>query len=259
MRRTLTIWRRSSRRQREQASDPHSPDPSLPEGERGGTQPSPSLHAERGPGGEVLPEFRLLIYLFVGLRLILLLAHPPTLAQVDVGGGVLVERGLTEYGDFRYHFGVAYNSRIGLLPYRDFWYEYPPIIPLLSGAVYGVARGDFSAYAALLALMLTAFDTGNLLLVRRIGAHVRGPAAGETAAWLYALVAAPLVLAFWNFEAVVTFWFLLSLALLLEKRGAAAGVAIALGALVKLVPLVVLGVVWRFLAPRTALGLRPLR
>ncbi|MCC7209237.1 MAG: hypothetical protein IT323_18135, partial [Anaerolineae bacterium] len=62
---------------------------------------------------EGFPDFRLLVYLFVGLRLILLLAHPPTLIQT---GGALVERGLTEHGDFLYHFGVADTSRIGLLP-----------------------------------------------------------------------------------------------------------------------------------------------
>jgi hypothetical protein len=91
-----------------------------------------------------------------------------------------------------------------------------------------------------------------VLLVRRVGTHLRGPAAGEAAAWLYALMAAPLMLAFWNFEALVTFWVLLGLVLLLEKRDAAAGVAIALGALSKLVPLVLLGAVWRVKAPHTA-------
>ncbi|MCC7208008.1 MAG: hypothetical protein IT323_11925 [Anaerolineae bacterium] len=186
----------------------------------------------------------------MGLRLILLLAHPPTLIQT---GGALVERGLTEYGDFLYHFGVADTSRIGLLPYRDFWYEYPPLIPLLSGAVYGLSRGDFAAYASLLALILTGFDVGNLALVRHIGARLRGPAAGDVAAWLYGLMAAPLVLAFWNFEALVAFWALLSLAFMLDGRDKAAGVAIGLGALSKLVPLVLLGVVWRFKTPRAAL------
>jgi hypothetical protein len=197
-----------------------------------------------------LPDFRLLVYLFVGMRLVLLLAHPPTLVE---SGGAIFDRGLTVYGDFLYHFGIAENSRAGLLPYRDFWYEYPPLIPILSGATYALSRANFTAYATLLALFLTAFDVGNLALVRRIGGALRGPAVGEALAWLYALAAAPLVLVFWNFEAVVTFWVLLALWWIIRDRHVPAAVAIALGALTKLVPLLILGAIWRFRPAPTAL------
>ena len=189
------------------------------------------------------PDFRLLVYLFVGMRLVLLLAHPPTLVESE---GAIFDRGLTVYGDFLYHFGIAENSRAGLLPYRDFWYEYPPLIPILSGAVYALSGANYNAYATLLALLLTAFDAGNLALVRRIGGALRGPAAGEALAWLYALAVAPLVLVFWNFEAVITFWFLLALWWLIRDRHIPAAAAIAIGALTKLVPLLILGAAWRF-------------
>jgi hypothetical protein len=190
-----------------------------------------------------LPDFRLLVYLFVGMRLVLLLAHPPTLVE---SGGAIFDRGLTVYGDFLYHFGIAENSRAELLPYRDFWYEYPPLIPILSGVVYALSGANYNVYATLLALLLTVFDVGNLALVRRIGDALRGPAAGEVLAWLYALAVAPLVLVFWNFEVVVTFWILLALWWLIRDRHVPAAAAIALGALTKLVPLLILGTVWRF-------------
>jgi hypothetical protein len=197
-----------------------------------------------------LLDFRLLLYLFVGFRLVLLLVYQPQLVE---SGGQVFDRGLTAYGDFAYHFGIARYGDSGLLPYRDFWYEYPPLIPILSGLVYRFSGPNFTAYANLLGLVLLAFDTGNLLLVRWIGIKLHGQATGEALAWLYALMIAPLVLIFWNFEAVVTFSALLAITWLLEKRDTGAALVIAFGALTKLVPLLLLGAAWRFRTASAAL------
>ncbi len=89
--------------------------------------------------------------------------------------------------------------------------------------------------------------------MRGIGKALYGIPVGDTLAWTYALMPAPLILGFWNFEGVVTFFLLGSLRLLIAKRDAPAGILIALGALTKLVPLAALVAVWRVCPPRLAL------
>lgn len=191
-----------------------------------------------------LTDTRLLLYLFVGLRLLLLIAHQPNLIPLNNG---TVERGITVYGDFAYHFGIAEYTRLGLLPYRDFWYEYPPLIPMLSGGVYALSGGSFNAYANLLAVIFLLFDVGNLLLVRGMGRALYGSPQGDLIGWVYALMPAPLILGFWNFESVVTFGVLLSLRFLIAPKATLAGGVIALGALTKFLPLALIGAAWRFL------------
>jgi hypothetical protein len=185
---------------------------------------------------------------FVGLRLTLLLAYTPMLVDGS-------ERGITTFGDFQHYYNLASLSQQGLLPYRDYWYEFPPIFPLISLAVYSVTgSAGFTAYAVLLALVMLAFDVGNLRLVQRIAAALHSEATGVALGWIYALLAVPLVFAHWTFEPVVAFCILLTLAWLIEGRDPQAAVAIALGALTKFIPLVLLAVVWRYRVPRVALS-----
>lgn len=192
------------------------------------------------------PPFAALIVLFVGFRVVALLAHPP----LQIG---TVEKGLTAYGDFTYHFEVAQGVAGGLFPYRDYWYEYPPLIPLIGQVAYTFSGGQFTPFAILLSLILTGFEVGNLRLIRQIGARLHGPEAGEWLGWLYALCAAPFFLIFWNFEAIVTFFLLLPLWEMINGRAGRAGVAIGIGVLVKVVPLVMLAPLWRYLPFRRAL------
>ncbi len=123
--------------------------------------------------------------------------------------------------------------------------------------MYGLlsARGpaDFAAYATLFGLVMITFDTGNLLLVRRIGSRLYNDATGLALAWIYGLLAVPLVFSFWTFEPMVAFSILLATAWLIEGRDNRSAVAAAFGALTKLFPLVVLGAVWRFRPPRDAI------
>ncbi len=103
------------------------------------------------------------------------------------------------------------------------------------------------------AALMLAFDVGNLLLVRRIGARVYNPNTGMALAWVYAILAAPLVFVFWNFEPMVAFFLLWALAALIDGRDTRSAVAALIGALVKFTPAVILGAVWRYRAPRAAL------
>ncbi len=198
----------------------------------------------------LLDDERTLLYLFIGFRLIMALVYQPY--RVDGAA-----RGLTTFGDYPYFYDLAKLSDSGKLPYRDYWYEYPPVLALLPLSVYAAAslRGtpDFTAYATLLGLVVTAFDVGNLLLIRRIGMRVHGNATGIALGWIYALLAAPLILTWWTFEAVTVFSILLTLYFLLARRTSLSAAAAAFGALAKLFPLALIGVVVRFYPPRTAI------
>jgi hypothetical protein len=111
----------------------------------------------------------------------------------------------------------------------------------------------YGAFATLIGLLLLLADTGNLLLVRKIGGRLHGGGTGMALAWVYALLAAPLVFAWWNFEVLVAFTLLLGLWWLLQGHALRTGAAVALGALTKFTPALLLGAVWRFRAPRWAL------
>lgn len=197
----------------------------------------------------LLRDFRLLVYLFVAFRLMLLIVYQPLV----IGG---VERGLTAGGDFPQYYAFAQLSDDGILPFRDYWTEYPPVWPVLYTGVYrltGGVAGSYTAFASLLGLILVAADTGNLILLRLIGTRLHGVDTGLALAWIYAMLLAPTVFLWWNFEALVAFALLLALWWLLTVRDGRSALAILFGALVKFVPLIMLGAVWRYRTPRQAL------
>jgi hypothetical protein len=200
------------------------------------------------PTASPLPrDSRLLLYLFVAFRLMILLVYQPL---PGVGAG------FTAFGDYQHYYNLAELSSSGKLPYRDYWYEFPPIFPAISLIFYSVSAargGDFTAYALLLGIVMTVFDAGNLFLLRRIGTRLHSESTGTALAWIYAILAVPLVFALWTFEALVAFAILLATAGLVEGKDNRSALAVAFGALTKLFPLIVLGAVWRFRPPREAI------
>jgi hypothetical protein len=71
--------------------------------------------------------------------------------------------------------------------------------------------------------------------------------------WIYAIMIAPTIFIWWNFEPLVTLFLLLGLWWLLRKQDLRSAVAAGIGALVKFTPALLLGAVWRFRQPRVAL------
>lgn len=204
-----------------------------------------------GKGGLALfRDFRLLLYLFVGFRLMMLIVYQPIL----VGG---IERGVTAGGDFSYFYALGQLSDAGHLPFRDYWYEFPPLWAASYLAVYQLtasgAGPSYTTFASMMGLVMLAFDTGSLVLLRRIGGCLHGSDVGLSLAWVYAALTAPAVFIWWNFESIVAFWFLLGLWELVQGRDLRGGVATLAGSLFKFVPLVLLGPVWRFWGWRAAL------
>ncbi len=188
----------------------------------------------------LLSDFRLLIILFVAFRLMLLMVYQPFI----ISG---VERGVTAGGDYSTYYQIASLSDTVGAPFRDWWSEFPPIWSFATVALYQLAgSNNYTTFSMLLGILVIAFDAGNLILIRKIGAHLYGSNTGIALGWIYAVMLAPLVFTFWDFEPVVAFFLLLGLWWLLTKQETRSALAIALGALTKFTPALLLASVWRF-------------
>lgn len=194
----------------------------------------------------LLGDFRLLLTLFIAFRLLLLIVYQPLLVNN-------IERGVTAGGDFLYYYQLGALSEDGNLPFRDWWSEFPPIPSFLNTLIYQLAGQTYAGFAMLFGLLMLVCDVGNLILVRAIGIRLHGANTGMALAWVYALMIAPTVFIWWNFEALVAFLLLLSVWYLLRTDDIRSAVAAAIGVLVKFTPALVLGAVWRFRQPKIAL------
>jgi hypothetical protein len=196
----------------------------------------------------LLGDFHLLLILFVAFRLMLLMVYQPVL----VNG---VERGVTAGGDFLYYHQLGALSADGMLPFRDWWSEFPPIPAALVTFVYQFAgRNDnYAGFAVFFGLIMLVCDVGSLVLVRAIGRRLHGANTGMALVWVYALMLAPTVFIWWNFEPLLALFLLLGLHWLLRGQNVRSALAAGVGALVKFTPALVLGAVWRFGQQRLAL------
>jgi len=217
------------------------------------SRPSSSETLGRGTQSEwsrpgLLGDFRLLLILFVAFRLMMLMVYQPLLLDG-------VERGVSAGGDFGTYFNLGTLSGQGLLPFRDWWSEFPPIPSYLITFVYQLsgAEPSYPGFATLLGILMLICDASNLALVRRIGTHLHGAQTGMALAWIYAVMLAPAIFIWWNFEPLVAFFLLLSLAWLVEKQDVRSAVTAAIGALVKFTPALLIGAAWRFRQTQSAL------
>lgn len=196
----------------------------------------------------LLGDFRLLVILFIFFRFILLIAYQPLLVDGS-------ERGIGTGGDRLYHYALAELTKEGQWPFRDWWSEFPPVWYWTTTAVYQLLgqNASYDNWSLVLGALMIGVEVGNLTLMRAIGVKLHGPNSGMALAWVYALMVAPVIFMWWNFDALVAFFLLLGLWWLLAKQDMRSAVAVALGALTKFVPAVLLGAVFRFRDARAAL------
>lgn len=193
----------------------------------------------------LLGDFRLLVILFIAFRVMMLMVYQPLLIND-------VERGVGAQGDRLYHYQLAQLTGEGDYPFFDWWSEFPPIWYTLTTLVYQ-SQGeavDYSTWSILMAFIVLLFEVGNLILIRAIGTHLHGDIIGMGLAWVYALLFAPLVFVFWNFESLVAFFLLLGIYFILKQRDIRGGLAIGLGALTKFTPALIFGALLRYQKPR---------
>ncbi len=219
----------------------------------------PPVSAPPASAPPLWADFRLLIYLFIAFRLTMGLVYQPFVFRLNEEDGTpaTVERGMSSFGDLRYFYGMVRLSDDGDWPYRDYWYEHPPVSTLL---FLGVDRliGLFGAveyrtWAFGVGLVLLAADVANLILLRDLARRLHGEAVGLSLAWIYALLAAPLIISWWTFEPLVLLTILLALWALLHGRRDRSAAAAAVGILTKYTPVLILPAVWRFYPWRAAM------
>ncbi|HEY4688628.1 MAG TPA: glycosyltransferase family 87 protein [Anaerolineae bacterium] len=182
-------------------------------------------------------EAGLIVLMFLAFRLMMLITLRP--------------EHLTFFGDYQYYFDLARLSDRGLWPYLHYWMEYPPIFPFLSTVVYRLtASGGYNVYVLAIGAIGTLFGAGNLIVLMRLAARMHGEATAARLGWVYSLLFVPLVIGWWQFEAITAFCILFALDRLLDRRDVSSAIATGLGVMVKLVPVLIL--------PAVALA-RPIR
>ena len=184
-------------------------------------------------------SFLLILALFAAFRLMMAMAYPP--------------EALTSYSDYPYFYALADLARQGYYPLFHYWYEYPPIFPYLSQAVYAVTSG-YHAYATLLAAVMLIFEAGNLVLLYLIANEIHDKETSLKIAWIYSCLLVP-VFFLWNgLDSLALFFTLLSLLWLLRNRHALSAVGLGLGLMTKYLPGILLTTVWRFVKRKRALA-----
>ncbi len=194
-------------------------------------------------------DIRVLIALFVAFRLCLLFAYQPFLLEGQA------ERGAGVGGDRAYHYALTSLVGEGLLPFRDWWSEFPPVWYIATSGVYLFLGQNvaYESWSLVLGVLMIASEVGILFAVKRLGTRLHGASVGFALGWVYALLVAPAVFMWWNFDSWVTCFALWAIVALLESRPTRSALWVALGALTKFVPLLWVGALVRFYTPRQAL------
>ncbi|HEY8477340.1 MAG TPA: glycosyltransferase 87 family protein [Chloroflexota bacterium] len=185
-------------------------------------------------------DFTLLVLLFVSFRLMTTLLYQP--------GGVFLD-----YRDYSFYFAMAEQSARGYLPYLHFWMEYPPLFPWIAVVFYHLAihlpslNTPLSTFHALLTSFTLLFETGNLILLYRLGRLLYGPTTAFRCAFIYAGLFIPFQTWLGWFDSIPVFCLLLGLWLVLRGHPGLAGVAAGVGFLVKVFPILLVPVALRTL------------
>jgi hypothetical protein len=152
---------------------------------------------------------------------------------------------LAQWSDYDYFYQLAHWVDDGKLPYLHYWVEYPPLFPYLSVLLYLLAP-RYGTYATGLALVQLLFETGSLILLYRIARQALGEGRAERITWVYALLFAPVASWWLSFDAITTFFLLLTIERWLRGRRTQSALAAGVGGLVKWFPLLFLPVAFRF-------------
>lgn len=176
-------------------------------------------------------EFVIALSLFLLLRVMMLFWFTP------------------RYSEFReFHYPFAKLSDAGALPFVHYWLEYPPVFPYVSLAAYrasgmvadGAARA--SVYCSLLQVVMVLFESGNFVLLYLLAIKLRSEGEALKLCWIYACLYFPVFAVSGYFESIPLFFMLLSLVLLIGGRVSGSAVCIGVGAMTKVIPILILPV-----------------
>jgi hypothetical protein len=179
-------------------------------------------------------DFVLLLILYTSFRLMALLLFRP--------GGFIAD-----YSDYNTSYlPFAQWSNQGLYPFVDYWLEYPPLFPWLVVLIYRLSiliplwTEPRLWFNTLLGLSLLPFEVGSFVIIYLIALELYDRAGALRCAWIYAGLFAPLYTWLGWFDGMPLFFLLLASYLLLKRHGLGAGLALGLGFMVKVIPLLIL-------------------
>ncbi len=193
-------------------------------------------------------DFVLLLALFAVLQSMLLIFFAP-------GGR------FGDYSDYWYYQEMASRLDSGYLPYIHYWVEYPPLFPWLPVGAYWISQllppapnPQLWFYAVFGALM-AFFAVGNLALIYLLGLRLYGRdrpgrRSALRCATFYALLFGPIFVHAGWFDGAALSFLLLGLYLLLKNKPGLSALIVGLGAMVKVLPLVLVPVGFKLLARR---------
>jgi hypothetical protein len=187
-----------------------------------------------------LADFWLLLILFISFRLLTLFLLRP--------GGYL-----RDWSDFDTYFGIAALSDYGLFPFLDFWLEWPPLLPWLAVGAYKLSLllppwpdDPRLGFILILGGIFVLFEVGNFVLIYRLARRMfQSPMTINRVLWFYIGLFPPLYAMLGFFDGVALFFMLLALELLLADRRFSSAIAVGVGFVIKIIPVLMLPVALR--------------
>jgi hypothetical protein len=203
-------------------------------------QPETSPELSEAESVPTVPDFWLLLALFVVFRVLTLLLLRP--------GGFI-----RDWSDFDTYFGIASLSDYALYPFVNFWLEWPPLVPWLAVGAYQLALtlppwtdDPRLWFVVILGSIFVLFEVGNFYLIYRLARRLfQIPGQISRVLWIYALLFPPIYAMLGFFDGIALFFMLLALELLLSDRRFMSAITVGAGFLVKIVPLLMLPVALR--------------
>ena len=147
------------------------------------------------------------------------------------------------YGDLGHFFRLAGKG----WPFLDYWVEFPPLFPFLSAVIYRVAGGREYVYDTLLIFLLTITQAACLWVFQKIAERIYPADGSGYRTWIFLFLSLPLAYTWWYFDPFALLALLAGIFLLIEKEDIPAGLAIGIGFLIKLFPVLLLAaaIAWR--------------
>ena len=217
--------------------------PESPLDELSPPQPGPAPPVEVVSDANPTPsifDFWGMLALFVTFRLFTLFLLRP--------GGFI-----RDWSDFDTYFGIASLSDYSLYPFLNFWLEWPPLVPWLAVGAYKLALllppwpDDARLWFILiLGSSFVLFEIGNFILIYRLARRLwQDPATVSRTLWIYIGLFPPVYAMLGFFDGVALFFILLALELLLNDQRFPSAIAVGVGFMVKIIPVVMLPVALR--------------
>ncbi len=209
--------------------------------------------ATDSPNGAPTLSLPAIVVLSVGFRL-------TAMFLIRYGGAA------PDFSDFRYYHELASLSAQGFFPGVQYWSEYPPIFPWIAVAAYRLTLSfptwiqPYFWFDLFLTVVLAVADAGCVIAIDRIGDAMGGKGWGRRSAVMYVALFTPAFAVLGWFDSLPTFFLLVALAAIVcsptkasgvggirsswrsldPGRWVVAGLAIGLGVMVKLFPVVAL-------------------